>query len=350
MTLLLVYLFLSLSISFLCSLLEAVLLSSTPAYIAVAVKTGKKYGLVLQQLKSKIDRPLAAILTLNTVAHTVGAAGVGAQVLKIYGDSYVAAASGVMTILILVTSEIFPKTWGAIHWKSLAPFATYTIRALIYFTYPFVYLSELLYKLLSKGKEKNITREEMIVTAEMGVVEGTLRQKESTIIRNLLMLDNIKVSDIMTPRSVMSALDADMSVGQIMKDYKPIRFSRIPVYREDLDHIEGMVHRYKVLEAYSHDQDHLSVTALMTPIGSIPENFSVAAALDQFIKQGEHIFVVVDDYGTTSGLVSLEDAIETLLGVEIVDEFDSVADMRQYALDLWRERKSKQQAKLPAAK
>ncbi|MCB0407347.1 MAG: HlyC/CorC family transporter, partial [Bdellovibrionales bacterium] len=321
MTHLLFYLILAVVVSFFCSLLEAVLLSVTPSFIGVAEKNGKKYGVILKELKSQIDRPLAAILTLNTVANTIGAAGVGAQVQNIYGNAYVAISSGLLTMVILIFSEIIPKTIGASKWKTLAPICAYPLRAMVLSLYPFVLLSEFLYSLLGGNRENTVTREEMIVTAEMGAVDGTLRQKESLVIKNLLMLDAIKVADIMTPRSVIHAFESDKTVQQIMTENRPIRFSRIPVYDEDLDHIKGMVHRYKILEASSHDLDNLKINELMTPIHSVPENISVAAALDQFIKRKEHIFVVVDDYGSTSGLVSLEDAVETLLGVEIVDEF-----------------------------
>ena len=341
MTLLLVYIFLAVVVSFTCSLLESVILSVSQAYVMINAKKGKRSGKILQELKNQIDRPLAAILTVNTIANTVGAAGIGAQVHKIYGNEHVAVASGLLTLVILVFSEIIPKTMGASYWKSLAPLCAYLIKGLIIITYPFVLLSELLYGILSRGPVHRMTREEMIMTAEMGASDGTLRQKESLIIRNLLMLDKIKVFDIMTPRSVVMAFDERKTVGEVMDQHRPIRFSRIPVFIDDLDHIIGMVHRYKIMEAASHDLDTLTISKLIQPIHTVPEGISVAAAIDQFIKRKEHIFLVVDDYGSTSGLVSLEDAVETLLGVEIVDEFDSVADMRQYARELWRDRKQK---------
>lgn len=345
MTLLFIYLSLAIIVSFICSLLEAVILSVSPAYIAVAVKKKQRAGILLQELKSQIDRPLAAILTLNTISHTVGAAGVGAQVNKLYGDAYLGLASAVLTLVILVFSEIIPKTLGASNWKTLAPLCAYLTKMLIWVAYPFVMLSEGLYNLLSREEnEGSVTREEVIVTAEMGAIEGSIRPKESSIIKNLLMLDNIKVSDIMTPRSVIHAFHKDMTIHQVVTENQPIRFSRLPVYANNLDDIIGMVHRYKILEASSQDLDDLAIYKLMTPIHSIPEHISVAAVLDQFTKRKEHIFLVVDEYGSTTGLVSLEDAIETLLGVEIVDEFDSVADMRQYALEQWRERKQKSQS------
>lgn len=342
MNLLFIYFFLALGLSFICSLLESVLLSISPAFVAVAVKEKKSYGPLLQELKDKVDRPITAILTLNTIAHTVGAAGVGAQVQVVFGDGFTAIASALLTLAILIFSEIIPKTLGAANWKMLAPACAYATKALIFSIYPLVVLFESLSKVFARDEDENsVTREEMIVTAEMGVLEGILRPKESMIIRNLLMLDAVKIADIMTPRSVITAFEAQETVEHVMNKNRPIRFSRIPVYDRDLDHVLGMVHRYKILEAYSNDEDKRKISELMTPIQSVPENISVAAALDQFIRKKEHVFVVTDDYGSTAGLVSLEDAIETLLGVEIIDEFDSVADLRQYALEKWKERKGR---------
>lgn len=341
MGMIITFIVLSTVVSFICSLLEAVFLSSTNTYVALAVKRGKKYGFLLQKLKENLNRPLTAILTINTIANTVGGAAVGAHVQRLYGDNQLAIFSGVATVVILVGGEIIPKVIGASHWKILAPFCAYLIMGLVWIVYPFVLLAEQIGKILSKHESTGVSREEFIISAEMGADEGTIRPKESVIIKNLLMLDNMKVADIMTPRSVIYAYETGTTVSSITSKLKPIRFSRVPVYRDNLDHILGMVHRYKILEEVSRDHDSVPVDDLMTPIYSISENFSVATALDQFIKRKEHIFIVVDDYGSTTGIVSLEDAIETLLGVEIVDEFDSVADMRQYALEQWRERKQK---------
>ncbi len=340
MTLLIIYAVVALAVSFLCSTLEAVLLTVSPAYVAVNAKKGRKSGLILRDLKKDIDRPLAAILTLNTISHTVGAAGVGAQVAKLWADPLAAVfASIILTLAILILSEIIPKTWGASHWKALAPFTAHVIRFLIQVTYPFVILSEKIGVFFKRDSETPITREEMIETAEMGVSEGTLRKKESAIIKNLLMLSNIYVYDIMTPRSVLFALSQELTVGEVQNKYRTLRYSRIPVYNQDLDHIEGVVHRYKILEKSSEDHDDVKLKELSSPIHSIPEDVPVSACLDQLIQRQEHIFLVIDEYGTTMGIVTLEDAIETLLGVEIIDEFDSVADLRQYALEQWKSRK-----------
>lgn len=340
MNLLVFYLLLSVAVSFVCSLLESVILSISPAYIAVLEKNKHSRGPLLADLKDNIDRPLAAILTLNTVAHTIGAAGVGAQVLKVWGNEWVAIASGILTFIILIFSEIIPKTLGAVHAKSLAPSCAVIIKYLIYVTYPFVLLSEFLHDIMSSGEEATITREEMIVTAELGADEGAIRKNESLVIQNLLTLNKLEVSDIMTPRSVIFAIDSEDTIGQVFKEHKSIEFSRIPIYKENLDNITGFVLRYKLMEAYSQDLDDLAVNTLSKPIHSVPENITVAACMDQFLKRREHIFMVVNEYGSPDGIVTLEDVVETLLGVEIVDEFDSVEDLRKHARDLWKNRKS----------
>jgi len=319
--------------------MEAVMLSVTPVYVRAIVKKKKTYGALLKSLKSQVNRPLSAILTLNTFANMVGAAGVGAQVHTLFGSSYVTLASIFLTLVILIVSEIIPKTIGANYWRSLAPVVTYLVSVLIVALYPAVWFSEKLNRILLRKKIATITREDMIVTAEVGASEGTIGQKESRVIKNLLMLDTIKVSEIMTPRSVTLAFDKKITIKEVMKTDQPIRFSRVPLYEGSLDQIEGFIHRYKILEAYSHDLFDIQLGEYMKPIHSIPDQISVAAVLDQFIKRKEHIFIAVDSYGVLTGLVTLEDAVETLLGVEIVDEFDSVADMRQYALERWKNRK-----------
>ncbi len=339
MTLLFTYLFCAVFISFMCSLFEAVILSVSPSFIGTEAKDGKKYARLLGELKENIDRPLAAILTLNTIAHTVGAAGVGSEVNKIYGDQYVAIASALLTLVVLIFSEIIPKTLGASNWKRFAPLTAYSIRLMILVLYPLVFLMEKISDLVGGEDQTLFTREEMIATAEIGVGHGALKKKESNIIRNLLMLDNIFVYDIMTPRSVLMALPSEMTVEEVIEQHKPIRYSRIPVYGENMDEILGVVHRYQILEASSNDQDKIKLNEMMTGLHSVPEDISVSACLDQLIHRNDHIFLVVDDYGSTMGIVTLEDAIETLLGVEIVDEFDSVADLRAYALEQWKKRK-----------
>lgn len=342
MTIIIVLFISTIGISFLCSMLEAVLLTSTSAYIGVLVKENKRSGKLLEHLKENIDRPISAILTLNTVSHTLGSASIAYQIQIHYGQEMVTLASFVLTFLILILSEIIPKSIGAAHWKALIPFSAYTIQLMILLLYPLVIMSEWLGRLFAKTSEDpEVTREEILMTAEIGVEEGTLKGKESNIIKNLLMLDKIYVSDIMTPRSVFFALDKDQTVEEVFNKYRPLRFSRIPVYDGSLDNIIGMTYRYKIHEALSNDQHDKVIGDIVTPISSIPERMTVSQVLDFFIKEKEHVALAVDEYGIVAGLVSLEDAVETLLGVEIVDELDSVEDMRKFALEQWQLRKQK---------
>jgi CBS domain containing-hemolysin-like protein len=342
MSLLIFYLIVSIGVSFVCSLLESSILSVSPAFIAVLEKDKHPRGPLLRSLKENIDRPLAAILTLNTIANTTGAAGVGAQVLIVYGSEALALSSGLLTFTILVFSEIIPKTLGAVHAKALAPFSAVIIKYLIYVTYPFVVMSEYLHDFLdSDENSSSITREEMMVTAELGADEGAIRRNESTVIQNLLTLNKLEVTDIMTPRSVIFALDQKMNVGQVFEEHKNLEFSRIPVYNDTLDDVTGFVLRYKLMEAYSQDLDDWEIEKLSNPLHTVPETISVAACMDQFIKRKEHIFLVVNEYGSPDGIVTLEDVVETLLGVEIVDETDSVEDLRKHARELWLTRKNK---------
>lgn len=342
MSLVLTLFFAVIGISFICSLLEAVILSINPAYVAVAVERKERSGLLLEHLIERIDRPISAILTMNTIVNTMGSAAIAYQVHDLYGDTSVTLVSAALTVTILIISEIIPKSIGATHWKSLAPFAAYVVQGLILLLYPFVFLSERINRnIRSVNETPEVTREEMIMTAEIGAEEGTIKTKESTIIKNLLMLDKIYVSDIMTPRSVFFALESDMTAEEVVEKFKPVRFSRVPVYNKSLDNIVGMVHRYKIFEAVSQDDPSKTVADLSTPITSIPERMTVSQALDFFIKDKEHLSLAVDEYGVVTGLVTLEDAVETLLGVEIVDEFDHIEDMRKYALDQWQLRKQK---------
>lgn len=342
MTTIIILFFLTIGISFVCSLLEAVLLSSTSAYLAVLGGKGQKSASLLEHLKENIDRPISAILTLNTISHTLGSASIAYHVQHIYGESVVTAASFILTFAILVFSEILPKSIGNAHWRALIPFAAYMIQAMVICLYPFVLLSEKISKIIAKeSDDPEVTREEIVATAEIGVEEGTLKGKESTIIKNLMMLDRIFVSDIMTPRSVMFALEDEMTVGEVFQKYQPLRYSRIPVFHDSIDNIIGMCYRYKVLESVSNDKHSEKVADIVHPISSIPERMTASQVLDFFIKEKEHLALAVDEYGIITGLVSLEDAIETLLGVEIVDELDSVEDLRKYALEQWQLRKQK---------
>lgn len=342
MTLLIVYFCIALFVSFLCSLLEVVLLSLTHSHVAIMVKNGSKSGKILKDLKQKINVPLSAILSLNTIAHTIGAAGVGAQVQEVFGSEWLTFSSVVLTLIILIFSEIIPKTIGASYWKILAPFSAYTMKVLIFISYPLVLVLEFVSKVFSKKGEKTVvSREELLITAELGEFSGQIQKKELRMIRNLLRLDKIPVEDIMTPRLVMLSVDKRLTIGEFVKKYSPIPFSRIPIYDETIDHVIGIAHRFTILTEFAKARKDYKLEKIASPIHAVPKNKTIASTLDEFIKRQDHIFLVVDEHGGTAGIVTLEDTIETLLGVEIVDEFDSVEDMRKFALELYEKRKRK---------
>ena len=340
------YFFAVLVISFLCSLLESFILSVTHAHISLVSKDRPALGKKLSYFKENINRPLSAILSLNTIANTVGAASVGAIALIEFGSSWVAIMSGILTLSILIFSEIIPKTIGALYWKRILVPATFAVQVLIVMTYPLVVLLELLSKWLAKdGNEDKVSREEVIAMAELGEDEGTIEESESTVIENVLMLDDIPVEEVLTPRSVIFALDKTSSVREVLDKYNDIEFSRIPVYEEGLDNIIGIVRRHVLLKSKAEDQFDVTMGELAKPIHTVEENDSVGNVLDEFVKRREHLFMVKDQFGQVAGLITLEDAIETLLGIEIVDETDSVVDMRKLALDNWRKKRSKSQEK-----
>ena len=333
MTALLVYFFTALVISFICSLLESVLLSVSHAHIAVLVKEGKKRGKLMASLKENINRPLSAILTINTIANTVGAAGVGAQTYSVFGSNWVAISSFILTLSILFFSEIIPKTLGANYTRSLVGFTAYMIRALIFIVFPMVFIGEKISKFLKRDdKDKSkASREELIAMAELSEDEGAIDSQEGDIIENLMELDNISAEEVMTPRSVIFSLSHEDTVGKVVDKYSPLVFSRIPIFEDTLDQIIGFVHRYDLVNKQAEDKFDVMMKDLIESVHTVRDTESVSNILDQFVKRRQQIFIVADEFGTTTGLITLEDAIETLLGVEIVDEHDSVVDMRKLA-------------------
>ena len=329
MTLLLAYFFLALFLSFLCSLLEAVLLSTPASYSSILSKQNASQGDRLERFKENINRPLAAILTLNTFAHTLGAAGVGAQTLELYGERSVAIASGILTLLILVFSEIIPKTIGSVYWRGLIGNTTLIIEVLIFFTYPLVLLAEYISNF--GEDEATVTREEVIAMAEMGEDEGVLEEQETDIIENTLKLKDVKVKDIMTPRSVIFAVNSDFTVGQVLEEHETLDFTRIPIFEGNLDAIKGMVNRYEIINRKAEDQFSTRMHEISQEVPFVNENDPIDKVLELFIKNRDHMALVKDNDNILTGLITLEDAIETILGQEIVDEHDSVVDMRDLA-------------------
>ncbi len=326
------YITIALSISFLCSILEAVLLSISLSHVELAAERGLRSGRLMRKHKDDVERPIAAILTLNTVAHTVGAAGAGAQAAAVFGSEWIGVISAVLTLLILIFSEIIPKTLGAVYSKQLMPFAAYTIEVLVRGLFFVVWAFEKLTTLISpKDKAPTVTRSELVVLANVSTKEGALLEKESRILRNLLRLGKVQVGDIMTPRTVMFAFQKDMTVGEVMEKHLALPFSRIPIYDKSSDDVTGFALRYEILKAAAEDNDYKPLHELSREIHVVPETLSVEEVFEEFITQGQHVLLVLDEYGGTAGLITLEDAIEALLGAEIIDESDPVADMRELA-------------------
>ncbi len=342
MVLLFVYLFLALFVSFLCSILEAVLLSTPISFLRIKEEAGSHRATEMIALKLKIDRPLSAILSLNTVAHTVGAAGVGAQATIVFGEAYFGIVSAILTILILVLTEIIPKTIGARYWRKLALLAGRVIRVLIFITYPLVVLSSFITKAFaSKESGQTTSREEISVLARIGTSEGVFGDKENKIIQNLIRLKSIRAGEIMTPRVVITIADEEMTLEDFLKDKDYLRFSRIPVYAGNEDEITGYIFRQTVFERLAEDHTGLRLRDVRRPIVFVPESKPVLDLWETLLEEREHIAMVVDEYGGISGIATMEDVIETLLGFEIVDEKDTITDMQQYARERWRMRQQK---------
>ncbi|PQA86846.1 hemolysin family protein [Hyphococcus luteus] len=339
MTLLVLYLLLAICVSFFCSVAEAVLLSVRPSYIKTLERKGVKGAKALTRLRNNLDRPLAAILTANTIAHTVGAAGVGAQSAKVFGSAYVGVASAVLTLLILIFSEIIPKTLGATYWKALAPVFGRLIEGLTIVLFPFVWLSEKLTRLLSRPDAGySFSRDEIEAMAEIGEKEGMLERKELKIVQNLMRLRMLSARDIMTPRSVIFSAPASMSVGAFFDQHSDKPFSRIPVYEKNSDEVIGFVLKSDLLIAQANGEVDRPLSDFKRDLLVLLDVFSASELFDKLMHEKSHISLLVDEYGSVQGLVTLEDIVETLIGLEITDELDKVEDMQALAHQRWRQR------------
>ncbi len=349
MTLLIVFFFLSIVFSFLCSIWEAVLLSITPAYTNRLLREGSPIGEQIAEYKKEIDRPLSAILTLNTIAHTVGAIGVGAQAGAIYGDSSLnlgpvhlsgeSIVASVMTLAILILSEIIPKTIGANMWESLAPFTVRSLGVLLFILKPLVWLSEQITKRLKKDKDRSVfSRADLSAMVEEGAESGELQESESIIIKNLMKLERLTVRDIMTPRAVMLLADEDTPMMEFYRSHQPLRFSRIPVYSENPDQVEGMVLKDEILAQLVEDNDNVPLKSIRRPVVAVKHDLTLLELFEHLTTNKVHLSIVVDEFGSLTGLVTLEDLFETLLGLEIVDESDTEVDLQQLARKQWEER------------
>jgi len=341
MGLLIFYLVLALAISFLCSIMEAVILSATVTFIEEKENGGNKTAKLLHRQKQNIDRPLSAILSINTVAHTIGAAGVGAQAVAVFGEAYFGLISAILTLLILFISEIIPKTLGANYWRTLSMPAARIIQVMIWISYPLVWISEILAKLISKKDGYTVSRQEVGAMAKIGKKEGVLEESESNIINNLLRLRKIKVKEIMTPRTVMVSASEDMKLGEFFKEPSFLNFSRIPIYKGQLENIMGYILKYDALEQLARDEFETKLKDLKRPVLMTSENESVPVLFNELLQKKEHLSVIIDEFGDVAGIVTMEDIIETIIGVEIIDETDSEIDMQQLAKEKWKVRAKK---------
>lgn len=336
-------------VSFLCSILESIILSTNMAYISVLEQDNPSAGKLLKKLKTDIDKSIASILILNTIANTLGATAIGVQAQNIFegNSNVVLVISIILTFLILFVAEIIPKTIGAVHWKTLAPLAAKIINIFIFITAPIIVITKFVTKKISDGNESSdtISREELIHSTLLSEEDGVIGDLESDIIENTLSIHAIKVKDILTPRSVMYAIPKGTKIKDILEDKRTYKFSRVPIYDDTIDNIIGIVLTKKLFKQAIKDKD-VNIEDIMMPTITLNENIPVSKALNTFIKKKEHMFIVLDNYDQTEGIVTLEDCIETLLGLEIMDESDTTADMRKLALNKMKQKRKEKENNL----
>ena len=340
LVLMFVYAGVALVFSFLCSVAEAVLLSVSPSFIAHQRQQGNPLAERLERLKSGIDRSLAAILTLNTIAHTVGAGGAGAEAAAYFGERWVGLAMAVLTLLILFLSEIVPKTLGAVYWRTLAGPTAVFVRFLLVVLYPLIWVSELLTKLIARGKPTHsFSREEFAALADVGVERGQIEVGESRIVKNLFRFRELRVADVMTPRTVVFALQQDLSIDAALATHPDPPFSRIPIFGKNRDDVRAFVLKVDLMREKLAGRGEIPLHELGRALETVTERASLESVFEQLLEGQLHLLLVIDEYGGLAGLVTLEDVVETLLGTEIVDETDQVDDLRKLARQRWEERR-----------
>lgn len=323
----------TLGLSFICSLMESMILSTTVAEIENLKKQQPRVGALLETLKLSIDETISTILTLNTIANTLGSVIIGGLAIRLYGESVLGLVSGVLTFLILIFSEVIPKNIGVVYRRSLQPKLVPLLILMRKFMRPVTYLCNIAVRMVVKTPkfEAEKSDQEIILLAERGALRGTLSKSESSIIANVLSLDDVRVSEIMTPRTVVTMLKSNATVGEVFREYPNIPFARIPVYSKNIDDVVGLVRRRDLLKAKANDQDFELVEKLMQEISFIPETVTAANALQVFLKTHQQLLVVVDEFGATAGVVTMEDVMEHLLGREIFEKDDVAVDMRELA-------------------
>lgn len=342
MLLLITYILVAILFSFACSIFEAVLLSVNRAYIALLEKDDHQAGALLKSLKDDVSKPLAAILTLNTIAHTIGAAGAGAQAAAVFGSAYVGLASAILTLLILVFSEIIPKTLGATFWKQLAPITAFSLKYLIVVLYPFVKLSEMITGKLSHEPTLNgFSREEFAAMADISSEDGQILKQESKFLKNLMSLEGTLVKDAMTPRTVIFSLSQKLTVEEFFHKHDQGPFTRIPIYEGDREEMTGYVFRSDILLAQARGNSDCLLANYRLDLPAMLADMPLSHALNEMLKQRTHMMLAVNEYGGVEGLLTLEDVMETMLGFEIVDEKDKTVDMQKEAKKQWKRRADK---------
>jgi len=317
--------------------MEATLLSTSASYVEI-LATKSKGGKLLKKLKSNIDQPISAILSLNTIVNTIGAAGVGAQAVAVLGNAYFGIATAILTILMLFFAEIIPKSIGANYWKSLAIPAAWIIQGMIYVTYPLVNVSKYLTRIFTKKTKQTVSREELAVLTNIGEKEGILKSSESKIINNMIKLESLNIRNIMTPRTVVLTAQEDLTLKEFFNNKDFLRHSRIPVYKDSFDNITGFVLKTDILIHLVNDKKSLKLKDIRRPLIVCYENTSIPRFYDLMMLKKEHIALVIDEYGGMEGIVTMEDVIETILGLEITDESDIQTDMQQFAKERWKTR------------
>ncbi len=336
------------AISFLCSILESILLSTNVSYISVLEEVNPKAGKLLKELKRDVDKSISSILILNTFANTLGATAIGVQAQSVFesDSNFVLFVSIALTFSILFFAEIIPKTIGAIYWKELAPVAARLINVFIFITYPIIILTLFVTKKINKNSDgETVSREELIHTALLSEEDGVINDMESDIIENTLTLKSKKIKDILTPRSVVFAVQKDTPIKDLLDDKRTYKFSRVPVYSDSIDNIVGMVLTKKIFK-HAIKNPNVTIEHIMSNVNSINENIPVLKALNSFTKAKGHMLIVTDSYDQTEGIVTLEDCLETLLGLEIMDELDTTEDMRKLASAIMKAKRKKKESEI----
>ena len=322
-------------------------MSTTLSYITMREAEGFKPAARMKQYKTETDRPLAAILSLNTIANTIGAAGVGQQATILFGSKWFGLVSAIVTLLILVFAEIVPKTLGTTYWKRMMGFTSRTITFLIWIMYPFVLLVEYITRLFPEPDDPTVSREEVVALANVGEEEGVIEEDENKIIRNVMRLDDVQACDVMTPSVVAAIAPEKMTLREYYDDDRYDHFSRIPVYAEKPEYITGYIIRNDALENLTEDKFNMTLGEIKRPLPMFNEEASIGDIFDQMLKQKSQIGVVIDEYGCFRGILTLEDVIETIFGLEIIDENDEIADMQAYARDRWTQRQKRFNKPIP---